>query len=160
MQMHLSTDAVVSKYQDAAGIAIKYDDAALAAASTASIAYYHMKRGADQEAWVAAKEALALDIRNALAQYIQLELLQNSGEVRSLKTVQRFEKQLAYLAGSLGAWPDLEASRAALHKVFFEWRAVDEKTAKATGGTVFRQCLQQADVAKVLICTIGRLLFP
>lgn len=150
-------------YQHAKFLALKHHDAAaewrfkaaaklaaanrrqkLAAHSLARLSYFLMLRGKHQESLELAGAALG-HASDPFAEYIQVTLRRNLGDLRTEADLELFEQRLAAAAGRLPS-PLLEEQRAATHAEMRLWRDA------AKGGIA--KCFHMQDAAKVLMCLI------
>jgi len=138
------------RYRDAAAIALVQGYPGFASQSLSHLSAMLVTRGRRQEALHVASEALTHDVDDPLALYLQTSLRLSLGEFSTGVAVRDASKTLQALAGRL-PWEALEAQRTMWEADLALWDAVAD-------GTVWA-CMRLHDVAKVLICLVGKFTF-
>lgn len=139
------------RFQASARLAASHRRQKLAAHSLTRLSHFALLRSRRQEALGFASDALRHHKASPFAQYLQATLRRVLGELRSPEDVQHAEQQLVAAAGQLPS-DQLEEHRAAVLAELVLWREADASWPRA--------CVELADVAKVLLCVLVRLVLP
>eukprot|EP00929_Paragymnodinium_shiwhaense_P078042 TRINITY_DN40369_c0_g1_i1.p1 TRINITY_DN40369_c0_g1~~TRINITY_DN40369_c0_g1_i1.p1 ORF type:complete len:612 (+),score=128.44 TRINITY_DN40369_c0_g1_i1:117-1952(+) len=142
-------DAAEIRYLAAAQAAAANQRAKLASHSLTRLSYFLSLRGRHQKALNVARQAL-LHGYDPLAAYLQVTIRRVLGELRTAEDVAEAEAVVNAVAGQLPS-KALEEQRAAFQEEFWLWR----RAAMEDAGS----CLALHDVARVLLCYVGRLVF-
>eukprot|EP00929_Paragymnodinium_shiwhaense_P112562 TRINITY_DN80809_c0_g1_i1.p1 TRINITY_DN80809_c0_g1~~TRINITY_DN80809_c0_g1_i1.p1 ORF type:complete len:574 (+),score=141.78 TRINITY_DN80809_c0_g1_i1:177-1898(+) len=141
--------AAEQRYRLTATLSLQVNQTALASEALGRLGAMHLLRSRRKEALAAAEEALQFG-EDPLAQYLQASLQLSLGVLPTGTDIKKAAQQLQSLAGRL-PWESLEKERSALESDLATWDAVAE------GDTM--KCFGLADVAKILICLVGRFAF-
>lgn len=142
-------DAAESRYLAAAQAAAATQRAKLASHSLTRLAYFLSLRGRHHRALAVAQQAL-LHSHDPLAIYLTVTIRRTLGDLKTDQEVAEAEGIVASVAGQLPSQA-LEQQRAALEEELRLWR----RAAAEEEGS----CLALHDVARVLLCFVGRLVF-
>lgn len=148
MQHH--DEAAEWRLTAAARLAVSYRRPKLAAHALTRLSHFNLLRGRRPEALRLATSALQHE-RTPLALYLQATLQRELGELRTADDVHNAEEQLRLSANRLPS-KTLEENRAVVHAELVQWNEA------ANGG--LKDCLKLGDAAKVLLCSIMRLVLP
>jgi len=134
------------RYRDASLLGAQLHRPRLAAHSLARLSAMLMSTSNKKSALAAANEALQFD-QDPLALYLQTSLRLSIGAYSTGAELREAARKLKSLAGQL-PFDDLEAQRVVWAEELALWDAVGE------GG--LSACLALGDVAKIMICIVGR----
>merc|ERR1719282_501917 len=142
--------AAEQRYRLAGALAAQCRRKRLSAHILARFGYFLSLRGRKQEALVVANDALSKEEGNPVARFLQMTLRREFGELRTDAEMETYVEQLTSLAGKLPSKLMEQQRHTALQEAL-AWR-----TAVSAG---LKGCLGVGDVARVLICAIGHVVF-